>query len=131
VTLWYVIEHFSDAGAALDKAWRLLPVGGVLAFSTPNGRGISGLTDRVGFLRASPFDHITIFSPRGLRELLARRGFALKVLRVTGHHPERFPGVLGRLARRSGASRRALLQASRLFGLGDTFEAYAVKTRKT
>lgn len=131
VALWYVIEHFSDVGAALDKAWSLLPLGGVLAFSTPNGRGISGLTDRAGYLRASPFDHMTIFSPHGLGKLLARRGFALKVLRVTGHHPERFPGALGRLARRNGILGQALLQASRLFRLGDTFEAYAVKTRKT
>lgn len=128
VTFWYVIEHFADAGAALDKSWQLLPEGGVLAFSTPNARGISGLSNRAGFLQASPFDHLTIFSPRGMRSLLARHGFSLRVLRVTGHHPERFPGVLGRLACGCRAVWKALHLASRLLGLGDTFEAYAVTT---
>ena len=127
VTMWYVIEHFADAGAVLDRAVRLLPPGGVLAFSTPNGRGISALTDRRLFLQRSPLDHATIFSPRGLGRLLASRGFRLRRVRITGHHPERFPGLLGAAARASHAGRRALLLTSRLLGLGDTFEAYAVR----
>jgi hypothetical protein len=40
---------------------------------------------------------------------------------VTGHHPERFP----RWMRFLGT--RALLKISRICGLGDTFEVYAVK----
>lgn len=129
VTLWYVIEHFTDVDGVLRRVGALLGPGGVLAFSTPNGRGISARADLLAFLRASPPDHFTVFSPRGLRALLARYGFSLKLVRVTGHHPERFPGFLGRLGSGDGIARRALLLASRLFGLGDTFEAYAVKAR--
>jgi SAM-dependent methyltransferase len=129
VTLWYVLEHFTDVDRVLRRVGALLGPGGVFAFSTPNGRGISARADLVAFLRASPADHFTVFSPRGLGALLARYGFSLKLVRVTGHHPERFPGFLGRLGRGDGIARLALFLASRLFGLGDTFEAYAVKAR--
>ncbi|HEY9592882.1 MAG TPA: class I SAM-dependent methyltransferase, partial [Spirochaetia bacterium] len=127
VTLWYVIEHFTDTELVLRKASALLPQGGVFAFSTPNGRGISARKSLVEFLRRSPADHFTVLSPRGLRRLLARYGLDLRRVRVTGHHPERFPGLLGRAADRSPWMYRVLGAASRALGLGDTFEAYAVK----
>jgi 2-polyprenyl-3-methyl-5-hydroxy-6-metoxy-1,4-benzoquinol methylase len=129
ITLWYVLEHFTDVEGVLRRARALLGTGGVLAFSTPNGRGISARRDLLAFLRASPADHFTVFSPRGLRALLGRHGFSLKTVKITGHHPERFPGLLGRIGRAGGVPGRVLLLASRLFGLGDTFEAYAVKAR--
>jgi hypothetical protein len=127
VTMWYVIEHFLATDSALRKAVALLPPGGVLAFSTPNGRGISALRSRLDFLRRSPPDHATIFSPRGLRRLLARYGLELRRIRVTGHHPERFPGFMGRAARTWPAAHRAIHAVSVLLGLGDTFEAYSMK----
>ena len=127
VTLWYVIEHFKDTDLALRKAASLLPHGGVLAFSTPNGRGISARRSFTRFLENSPADHFTIFSPRGLRKLLAGYGLEIRRIRVTGHHPERFPGIIGRAARSSGRAFRIIAVVSRLLGLGDTFEAYAVK----
>jgi 2-polyprenyl-3-methyl-5-hydroxy-6-metoxy-1,4-benzoquinol methylase len=128
VTLWYVIEHLEDLDGALRRLAGLLGPGAVLAFSTPNGRGISSRSSRRSFLEASPSDHRTILRPAGLRRLLARYGFRLARIRVTGHHPERFPGLAGRLAR-SGRSGQAVVRAaSRLVRLGDTFEAYAVRT---
>ena len=127
VTLWWVIEHFPDVDLVLRKASALLPQGGVLAFSTPNGRGISARSDLMSFFDKSPADHFTIFSPRGLRRILSAYGLELKLVRVTGHHPERFPGIVGRAARASLLASRLTGAASRLFGLGDTFEAYAVK----
>ena len=127
VTMWYVLEHFTNTGLVLRKAFSLLPIGGVLAFSTPNGRGLSARRSLAAFLRKSPADHFTIFSPRGLGWLLGEYGLALRRVRVTGHHPERFPGVLGRAATRCRPVHGALLLLSRIMGLGDTFEAYAVK----
>ena len=100
---------------------------GVLAFSTPNGRGVSARKNLGEFLRNSPSDHFIILSPRGLGRLLARYGLVLRRVRITGHHPERFPGLLGAMARRWGPARAALMATSRFLGLGDTFEAYAVK----
>jgi 2-polyprenyl-3-methyl-5-hydroxy-6-metoxy-1,4-benzoquinol methylase len=127
VTMWYVLEHFGDAGRVLRKAASLLPAGGVLAFSTPNGRGISARRSLSDFLRRSPADHYSVISPRGLDRLLSGFGLELRRVRVTGHHPERFPGFLGRAAARWRVAHSFVLAMSRLFGLGDTFEAYAVK----
>jgi 2-polyprenyl-3-methyl-5-hydroxy-6-metoxy-1,4-benzoquinol methylase len=127
ITMWYVIEHFTDTYVILRKAADILPAGGVFAFSTPNGRGISARRSLSRFLERSPSDHFTIFSPRRLRQLLAGYGFELRRIRVTGHHPERFPGALGRAAERNRGVFRLVHAVSRLAGLGDTFEAYAVK----
>jgi 2-polyprenyl-3-methyl-5-hydroxy-6-metoxy-1,4-benzoquinol methylase len=127
VTLWYVLEHFPDTDVVIRKAAALLPPGGVFAFSTPNGRGISARRNPSAFLFNSPADHFTILSPQKLRKLLAGYDLELKRIRVTGHHPERFPGIFGRAASRRQGAYRFLSMASRLFQLGDTFEAYAVK----
>lgn len=126
ITLWYVIEHFRDPAGALEEGRRLLADGGVLAFSTPSFSGISGRTSRA-FLEKSPEDHWTVWSPRTCRGILKRRGFAVRRIVVTGHHPERFP-LLGRFCGgKKGPAYRFLFLLSRIFGLGDTFEVYAVK----
>ena len=124
LTLWYVIEHFDRLGAALRTAARLVRPGGILAFSTPSAGGVSAVSDPVRFFERSPDDHVTVWEPQRTAGILRRFGFRVERISVTGHHPERFPGALGqpRLARLSGA-------ASRLLGLGDTFECYARRVR--
>jgi 2-polyprenyl-3-methyl-5-hydroxy-6-metoxy-1,4-benzoquinol methylase len=129
ITLWYVIEHIKNLGPALDEAGKLLEKGGVLAFSTPSCSGISGRTSFRRFLEKSPADHWTIWNPRIARRVLKRRGFGLKKTVSTGHHPERFP-LLGKFCGAPGGKGllyRFLFLLSRIFRLGDTFEAYAVK----
>jgi 2-polyprenyl-3-methyl-5-hydroxy-6-metoxy-1,4-benzoquinol methylase len=126
LTLWYVIEHFTDIGRVLGEVNRLLAVRGVLAFSTPSFSGISGRKSLKAFLESSPQDHWTVWNPAICGRILARYGFALKKIRVTGIHPERFP--LGGGLRRGGLLWRLLQCVSRIFRLGDTFECYAVKT---
>ncbi|GHV77675.1 hypothetical protein AGMMS49942_24960 [Spirochaetia bacterium] len=127
ITLWYVIEHFEDLRWVLVEINRLLALGGALAFSTPTSTGISGKKSLRAFLEKSPPDHRTVWRPKICRRILARYGFRLKKIRVTGHHPERFP-LAGHI-RRGGLRWHLLLYTSRLFGLGDTFECYAVKVR--
>jgi 2-polyprenyl-3-methyl-5-hydroxy-6-metoxy-1,4-benzoquinol methylase len=127
VTLWYVIEHLADLRPALREINRLLAIKGALAFSTPSFSGISGRKSLRTFLKNSPQDHVTVWSPALCGRLLARHGFRVKKIRVTGHHPERFP--LGGRLRRGGLFWNLFLLSSRLFKLGDTFECYAIKER--
>jgi SAM-dependent methyltransferase len=127
ITLWYVIEHFADLRPVLKEINRLLAIKGALAFSTPSFSGVSGRKSLAAFLENSPQDHFTVWSPALCGRLLARYGFRVKKIRVTGHHPERFP--LGGRLRRGGLLWRLLLLVSRLFKLGDTFECYAIKER--
>jgi SAM-dependent methyltransferase len=127
ITLWYVLEHFEDLPRVLLEINRLLAPGGALAFATPSFSGISGRKSLGDFLKNSPQDHWTLWSPAICGAILARYGFALKKIHVSGHHPERFP--LGHTLKRGGLLWNFLLLLSRMAGLGDTFEWYAVKVR--
>jgi len=127
VTMWYVIEHFADLRPILAKVNRLLPIGGIFAFSTPNRRGISGWISQEKFLQNSPRDHQSVWSPRAARQLMKRFGFRTKKIRYTGHHPERFP--FHKRIRRGGLVWLMVGTLSRIFCLGDTLEVYAVKKR--
>jgi 2-polyprenyl-3-methyl-5-hydroxy-6-metoxy-1,4-benzoquinol methylase len=128
VTLWYVIEHFADTGKMLQEIHGMLKEGGVLALSTPSYSGVSGRRELRSFLERSPPDHWTIWSPASCEKIFERHGFRLKKVVITGHHPERFP-FFGRFLRpsRKGPLYRLIFLISRIFKMGDTFEAYAVK----
>ncbi len=129
ISLWYVIEHFDDLNAVFRQLNRCLPLGGVLAMATPSASGVSGRFNRHAFYKNSPADHRSVWEPAKARKLLARYGFSLRRVVVTGHHPERFPFSPSSLIKRYKALGQAFAAISRLFGLGDTFELYAVKTR--
>lgn len=126
VTMWYVIEHFKDIDRVLRKVNKIVRDGGLFAFSTPNSSGITGRTGRNHFFENSPEDHYTVWNPLSAGKILSRYGFRIKCIRSTGHHPERFPGVL---KAEKGIKRGLLNLVSRTFRLGDTFEVYAIKTR--
>jgi len=127
LTMWYVIEHFEDLRGALETAAKIVRPGGVFAFSTPNICGISAKRSLKWFLDSSPPDHFTVWSPRTARTVLEAFGFDCRVIRVTGHHPERFPLMR---SVRGGIAHWLLTAASRACRLGDTFEIYAERRRE-
>ena len=127
ITLWYVIEHFKDLNRVLSDLSRMISEDGVLALSTPHGKGVSGRMKREEFFRNSPDDHYTVWDRNSARKVLKRFGFYKIRFVVTGYHPERIPL---RLPFRVFLNRFPLLWFCRLFKLGDTFEIYAVKKRK-
>ena len=130
VTLWFVIEHFTDCSSVLTEVKKILKPGGILAFSTPSFSGISGRKALRNFLSASPADHFTVWSPKSAKKALSLAGFKVKKIVVVGHHPERFP-ILGKLAKSKVSPMYWLLLAiSKLFSLGDTFEVYAQMIKK-
>lgn len=123
VTMWYVIEHFKNLHKVLKEVSRQLNRGGVFAFSTPNGRGISYKNSSKIFFKNSPDDHYTILSPKLTISLLKKYGFKVYKIRITGHHPERF-----KQKPKTGTIKWHISSLiSRAWGLGDTFEVYAVK----
>ncbi len=124
VTLWYVIEHFAQLGEVLEALAELLPEGGRLALGTPNGKGLSRRFSPKNFWQNSPDDHFTVWNPRNARLVLRRYGFRVVGIRITGHHPERFPGV-----RKKGPGLALISLLDRWLGWGDTFEIYALKEK--
>ena len=127
VTMWYVIEHFKDLGSVLRKVSSLVKKGGIFAFSTPSGEGISAKSDKDHFYQISPTDHYTIWEPSRADSILREFGFKVERIVSTGHHPERFPSI-----KKSGAENGSLKwkitdALSRAKKLGDTVEIYCRK----
>lgn len=122
VTMWFVIEHFIKLDDVLSHVNLLLPKHGVFAFSTPNGKGISGRKNYKDFLSKSPNDHFTIWNHLSVKKVLKEYGFKVYKIEITGHHPERFYSwVKGRFLI------NVFMLISKIFKLGDTFEVYCIK----
>lgn len=127
VTMWYVIEHFKDLGSVLRKVSSLVKKGGVFAFSTPSGEGISAVSDKDHFYQISPTDHYTIWEPGRADSILRQFGFKVERIVSTGHHPERFPSIK-KSGAKPGSLKWMLVEAqSHAKRLGDTVEIYCKK----
>jgi SAM-dependent methyltransferase len=124
LSMWYVIEHFDELGRVLRRAASLIRPGGVFAFSTPSCAGVSARSRPAAFWESSPDDHFTVWDPRTVRGILKPFGFTVQRIVVTGHHPERFPGSP---SRKGSLAYGTTMLLSKLLGLGDTFECYAVR----
>ena len=75
VSLWHVLEHVDDPGAALDDVARWLCPGGALLVGVPN---LASLQARLAGERWYHLDlprHRTHFTPAGVEALLAAHGF--------------------------------------------------------
>ncbi len=127
VTMWYVMEHFTNPDYILTRVNKLLKPGGIFSFSTPNSSGISAKKKMSSFLLKSPMDHITIWNPKIADIVLRRYGFKIKKIRITGHHPERFSDFS---KKNFSFINKIFYIISKIFKLGDTFEVYAVKVKE-
>ncbi len=127
VTMWFVIEHFTDLKAVLEKTAALVKNGGVFAFSTPSGAGVSARFNRHSFFTNSPSDHYTIWEPKYADKIMRRFGFRVVKIVSTGHHAERFPPVKKNGWQKHDIRFQFFDKLSRLAALGDTFEIYCRK----
>jgi SAM-dependent methyltransferase len=82
VSVLSVLEHVNRPREFLRHISRLLKPGGATYLIVPN---VESLATRVLHERAATFDgrnHLLYFSPRTLRELLAREGFEVVAMRT-------------------------------------------------
>lgn len=89
ITLWHVLEHTEDPGAALRRLRGWLRPGGVLLVGVPD---LDSLQARIGGPRWYHLDlprHRTHFTARGLLLLLERSGFTVDRVerRLLEHNP--------------------------------------------
>lgn len=84
ITMFDVIEHFSNPSADLIKAKQLLKKGGVLAIITPDsGSFYARLLGKHWHLIVPP-EHITLFNRKSLADLLKETGFEILEIKTPG-----------------------------------------------
>jgi len=127
VTMWYVIEHFKDLDKVLRKTNSIVKAGGVFAFSTPSGEGVSAVSNKDHFYEISPTDHYTIWEPSKADKILRKYGFKVVKIVSTGHHPERFPSIKKSGAEKGSFQWNMIDKYSKIKKLGDTVEIYCKK----
>ena len=87
VSLVELLEHVEDPGQFLGEARRVLRIGGCLYVTTPNAWSLNRWFLGESWSVFAPPDHITIFTPRGLHQLLRNAGFGKVALRTEGLNP--------------------------------------------
>lgn len=128
-SMWYVIEHFKNLDSVLKKVNSLVKKGGVFAFSTPSGQGVSAVSDRDYFYTISPKDHFSVWDFNSAKRVMKKYGFKVEKIVSTGHHPERFPSIKKHNSKKDSLFWKWILFFSRTKKLGDTMEIYCRKIR--
>ncbi len=127
ITLWFVIEHFLVLDELLKKIAQHQEVGGVLAFSTPNGKGLSARFAEDDFLTNSPMDHYFILSSKNIKKLLKKYDYRLLKIKSTGIHFHRFKKLFPWLA--FFIREKLYNSLASWLNWGDTIEVYASKEK--
>jgi len=127
IVAWYVIEHLPMLNQVMEKIFKMLKKGGIIAFSTPNNRGISARKYFEEYLVNHPVDHYFDFNVKSLKKLLKRYRFNVVKVRITGIHYKRFLGDRQGSFWDNKFFENIYKVIARLFKLGDTFEIYATK----
>ena len=127
ISMWYVIEHFKNLDSVLSKISSIIKDGGIFAFATPSGEGISAKSDVDHFYTISPTDHFSIWEPSRAQKILKKYGFEVMKIVSTGHHPERFPSIQKDNVQKGSVKWNMIDRYSRLMQLGDTVEIYCRK----
>ena len=129
VTMWYVIEHFENLDEVLKKVSSLVKKGGIFAFSTPCGEGVSAKTNKDEFYQKSPSDHFSVWEKSTVKKIMKKYGFKVLKIVSTGHHPERF-SYIKRRNLQSGCFQWNFFEfISKINKLGDTMEVYCKRIR--
>ena len=82
ITLWDVLEHTHAPSNVLQHAHRLLKPPGTLALNVPNWDSFERRLFRERWIALDAPRHLYHFSPKTIRQLLAKCGFDVKILRA-------------------------------------------------
>ncbi len=115
ITMWYVMEHFSQPDVIVDIVKRYLKHGGIVVLGIPNGKGAFYRFNRRLWLETHSDDHFYDYSYKSIKILF--KGFRVLKYVSTGIHPERI-GVKNKIFA------KVLGQILKLLKLGDTMEIY-------
>jgi SAM-dependent methyltransferase len=77
VSLWHVLEHLDEPGAALERIAGWLRPGGTLLVGVPNLRSVQAWVGGERWYHLDVPRHRTHFTPEGLEALLACHGFTV------------------------------------------------------
>lgn len=72
-----VIEHLGNPAAMVRGAWRVLSPGGRLVMTTPNPYYLNRVREHLGGRVSESVDHVTLWFPSGVSELVEREGLVL------------------------------------------------------
>jgi ubiquinone/menaquinone biosynthesis C-methylase UbiE len=140
-----VIEHVSSQDGLAEGCGRVLRPGGMLFLATPNRFSISlephvrlwgvGFLPRplakryVAAVRRAPYDHVRLLSALGVRRLLARHGFRVRVVppEIPAATASMYRGPELRLVRAYNRIRRLAPVRRALLTVGPFFHVFAIK----
>lgn len=129
VTLIELIEHVPNPDDFLQTAYSLLCPGGLLYLTTPNTQSINRRWLGLDWSVISPPEHITIWSPEGIKKALARNKFTPKEIRTEGFNPVE---ILAQLRTKKNESPVAVNRNEAGYALNEAFTSSswrrAVKT---
>lgn len=108
ITASHVIEHVHDPAFFLKQISRLLCVGGTVWLATPNVQSMGHRRFGRAWRGLEPPRHLTIFSARALRTLLAEAGFSEIRFHRRGRGASYILGASRELARHESANVRDL-----------------------
>lgn len=87
VTMIELIEHVPTPDFFFETAFKLLRPNGLLFLTTPNTKSLNQRWLGAEWSVISPPEHITIWSPNGMKKALNRNGFIPQKLRTEGFNP--------------------------------------------
>ena len=113
----------------MSKVSSIVKKGGIFAFSTPSGEGISAKSNKDYFYSISPADHYSVWEPSRANNILKKYGFEVVKIVSTGHHPERFPSIQKKKCQKGSFYWNLIDRVSKSLKLGDTMEIYCKKIK--
>lgn len=84
ITMYDILEHTNDPMSELQEVYRVLKPQGLLVINLPNIDSLLARINKSNWIKLDPPQHLYHFTPRTIRQLLAKAGFRVADI-VTNH----------------------------------------------